>query len=138
MRGINFSDEGYQVVTRTAKFVRTWDLEQVLPTSASVNDSEIEISVIKDPIASISEEYDEPSGAMGGVSDGFYCGMGDGRWIFMSALPAWDYRRVTLVFEEYRICGFAFQHDHVAFVCVDGQVLLLDIPRLKREFVADT
>ena len=122
------------MVTHTAKFIRTWDLEHVMPTSPSANDSEI--PVIEDPISSVSEEYEEPPGSIGGVSDGFSCWMGDGRWIFMSHPN--NYRRVTFISQEYRICGFAFQHDHVAFVCVDGQVLILDISRLKREFIADT
>ena len=34
--------------------------------------------------------------------------------------------------QEYQICEFGFRHDRVVFGCIDGQVLLLDISRLKR------
>ena len=132
---IDFSDERYQVITRTENFARTWDLEHVLRTSAS--DSEIEIPVIKDPISSIPGEYNKSSPKFEGVSNGFYCEMLDGdRWIFMSAIPS-DHRRVTFIPNEYRISGFAFQHDRAVFICMDGQVLLLDVSRFKKELVAD-
>jgi WD40 repeat protein len=138
VEGITFSDEGYQVVTHAGNVARTWDLEHVLPTFANAYDSESEVRIVEDPTTSISEVYKKPPGHMGGVSDGFFCGMVGDRWICMAAPshPS-DYRRVTFISQEYRICGFAFQHDRVAFVCVDGQVLLLDISRLKREFLAD-
>ena len=132
---IDFSNEGYHVITRTDNFARTWDLEHILPPSPGT--SEIEIPVIKDPISSIPGEYKKPSPKFEGVSDGFYCGMLDGdRWILMSAIPS-DHRRITFIPNEYRISGFAFRHDRVAFICMDGQVLLLDVSKFKKDLVAD-
>jgi len=136
VKRISFSDEGYQIVTHTADVARTWDFEFALLTSAGTNDSEHSTPSIRDPISSVPEENEDPSGGIGGVSDGFYFGMDPDRWMFMAAMSRPDeYRRVTFIFQEYRICGFAFQHDRVAFACVDGQVLLLDISRLKKEFI---
>lgn len=149
VKRVDFNDTGYQVITRTLHFTCTWDLKHIL-VSTSADHSKTKIA----PINQVSEVYTSEC-ELEGVSDGFYCGMMGSdrdRWLFMSAIPTCPSdaipspigyskrraRRVTFIPQEYQISKLAFRHDHVAFGCFGGQVLLLDISRLKEGIVAGT
>lgn len=118
VKQVKFSDNGLQLISRTSNSTRIWDLAETERTPTIVTE--------KNPDASTT---------LSSFSEGFNFGMGDEHWVWMSTLGDED-RRVGAILEEYRISGFDFHSDRVVFTCIDGPVLILDISRLKEEFIA--
>ncbi|KAF8629286.1 hypothetical protein AX15_003533 [Amanita polypyramis BW_CC] len=135
VKTISFSDEGNQVVTRTPNFTRTWNLENALPVTSAAGDHQQELPILADSISCVNEENPDAPSGIGGISDGFQFWMDQDRWMMFGASRGY-YRRATFIFQEYRICGFAFHKDRAVLSCVDGQVLLLDLSRMKKEYTS--
>jgi len=116
---VGFTSDGRKLISRTGNETYVFDLE---------GDGVL--------LSTIREENEGPSHQMYGMSEGFGFGMGEWHRLLMHGSSAESsFRIVGAVPEEFRIGGFQFKSNCVVFVDVSGLVLILDISKLKDNFL---
>jgi len=121
---LQFTKNGLNLVSRTPDTTYTWDLS-MRDSDASEEET---VSLLLDKQ---SEHNERDPSYMSGSSQGYHFSMRDAHRVFMGKGKRDSQHLVGAVQEEYRITGFAFHTDRVAFGCTDGSLLILDVSRLK-------
>ncbi len=110
---VQFTKNGLNLISRTPNTTYTWDLStRDSDASEEENDSLL--------LGKQSEHNEGDPSYMSGSSQGYHFSMGDAHRVFMGKGERDSQRLVGAVQEEYRITGFAFHTDRVAFGCTDG------------------